>query len=1069
MIARLIKNRAAVYLAVICIVGFGSMQYASLPRESFPDVDIPVVLVTTPYIGVSPEDIEGLITVPLENELSGIKDVKKMSSTSAEGASIITLEFEPEVVIEDVIQRVRDRVNRAKPDLPEDAEDTDIREVSFADFPILIITIAGDLDEEVLKKLGEDLEEDLGRIDGVLEAKLAGGRTRQIRVQINPNRLAHYGLSLNQVVEAVQQENVNIPGGDVSAGAANFLVRIPGEFSTPQEIESVAIKRIGDSPVFIRDVATVLDDFADRDSYARVNGERAVTVSVTKRSGANVLDLADKAKEVASRHAEGWPEAVTWRVVGDQSRDIADMVNELENNVITALILVVGVILFFMGARNSLFVAMAIPLSMLIAIIVIAAFCMTLNMMVLFSLILGLGMLVDNGIVLVENIYRHVEEGENLFDASVNGTREVGWAVAASTATTVAAFAPLIFWKGIMGQFMGYLPKTVVAVLLASLVVAIVVLPVLTGRFMKRSRKAQKALDAQTSKAAASSENSPPQSRIMAGYQRVLEMAIDRRYIVAFMGLLLLVGTFMAYGALNHGTEFFPDVEPDRGTVSVRAPDGTDVEETDRIMRQVERILARYENVDFYVAETGVSGGGAPMEGAQSASNQGRITVDFLPHHTKAKEGQTPRVEDPRETIQAIRQELALIPGAELEIEKQREGPPVGAPIAVEISGNDFHVVGQLAAQVRRELAKVPGTTDLSDDYRVGRPEMRLRIDRGAAKRIGASTQEIAGTIRTAVAGNETSTLRDGKDEYDIIVELAPAYRNNLQAITALRVPGRQDRSPDTYSVPLSSVASYRLAGGSGSIRHIDQDLVVTISGDVKEGFNENAVRQGVEAKLAEIPATPGTFMRLGGAQDEQQESQEFLGQAFLIAVFLIAIILVAQFNRFDLPLIILASVVLSLIGVLWGLIITGTPFGIIMTGIGVISLAGVVVNNAIVLLDYVQQLRDQGMDVRTALLRAGTVRFRPVMLTATTTILGLVPMAIGLAIDFANFEFITGSQSAQWWGPMAVAIIFGLAFATLLTLFMVPTMYSILEDLRAIPAKIFPGTRKAKTSDKTP
>lgn len=1052
MISWLVHHRATVLLGVICIVVFGFTTYAALPREAAPDVKIPVVMVTVPYIGVSPSDIESLVTIPLENELASLKDLKKMSSTSAEGASIVMLEFVPEVVIEDVIQRVRDRVSRVKSELPPEAEEPDIREISFSDFPILILTLGGPIDEEALKHIGEKLEDDIAGVPGVLEARLNGGRTREIRVQVDPHRLRHYSLSMNDVIGAVSAENVNIPGGNVSSGAANYLLRVPGDFQSEKEIENVAIKRVGDRPVFIRDVATVVDSFEDRASYSRMNGVPSVSLSVSKRSGANILEVADQAKAIAKKHKESWPEGVDFSVLGDQSSNVNDMVIDLENNIITALLLVVAVLLFFMGVRNSLFVAVAIPLSMLLGMITIWVFGMTLNMVVLFALILALGMLVDNAIVLVENIYRHVEEGSDLVTASIQGTKEISVAVIASTATTVAAFLPLVVWTGIMGQFMGFMPKTVIIVLVASLVVAVCILPVFTAKLMKVSRKevtlaGEKRAD----------------GWVLRAYRGMLGLSIRHRYISAALVTGSLVATFVAYGALNHGVEFFPSTQPDAATISVRAPDGTDLEETDRIVREVEAMLAQERNIKTYVAEVGVAGGGDPVLGSQAAANMARITLDFLPHETKAKEGDTPRIESTFKTIERLRENLVSIVGAKITVEKQEMGPPVGAKIGVEVSGDSFHGVGELAAKVRRDIAEIEGTTDLSDDYRVGRPEMRLQIDRGAAKRVGASTQDVALAVRTAVAGTKASTLREGDDEYDITVELAPKYKEDLQSILALRIPGRIDTSPDTFAVPLSAVASYELAGGSGSIRHIDQDLVVTINGDVLDGYNENEIRERVNDYItkAELPA--GYKLRLGGADEEQKNASEFLSGAFTVAVFLIAIVLVTQFNSFAVPTIILGTVVLSLVGVLWGLILTGTPFGIIMTGLGVISLAGVVVNNAIVLLDYVQQLRSEGKSMYDALVEAGLTRFRPVMLTAVTTILGLVPMATGVSVDFSVMgisplrgpKLVLGSQSADWWGPMAIAVIFGLAFATLLTLVMVPTFYSIVEDMRLLFQRI--------------
>lgn len=1044
MIAWLVRHAPTVVLFIFCVTVFGTISYITLPREAAPDVKIPVVLVSTPYIGVAPADIESLVTIPIENELAGVKDIKKMSSTSAEGASIISLEFEPSVIIEDALQRVRDRVNRAKPKLPEDAEEPQIREISFSDVPILLVTIAGDADLEQLKTLAEDLEEEVSRIPGVLDTRVSGGLEREYRVEVDPRRLALYELGIADVVNAVSQENVNIPGGDVVAGGSNFLLRVPGELKSAEDLENLAIKQVGERPVFVRDVAKVVDGYADVDSYARMNQGQAVSLSVTKRSGASIIDIADEVRVLADKHQSTWPNAVQYRVLADQSKVIRAMVSDLENNIITALLLVMAVIVFFMGARNSIFVAFSIPMSMLMSFVVIQFFGLTLNMIVLFSLILALGMLVDNAIVIVENVYRHMEEGADTITASIEGTREVAVAVAASTATTVAAFAPLVFWTGIMGQFMGYLPKTIIIVLLSSLVVAVAMLPVVTSRLLKRDEKASKAI---ASEDAAGAGNN---TGIMGWYQRVLEASIRRRYISAAAGVLTFLVTLVAYSFLNHGSEFFPATDPDRATIAVSLPDGTDLEATDRVVRQVEGVLSNTENVDVYVAETGVSGGGSPMAGSQAQGNAARITIDFLPHRNDVTDGGKARVESTALTITRLRSLLQEIPGADIEVKQEEKGPPVGAAIGLEVTGPSFHEVGAFAQKVKRRIAAIEGTTEITDDYKVGRPEMRLRIDRGAAKRVGASTAQVANTVRTAVAGATATAIRDGSDEYDVVVSLAPEYSESLQDILNLRIPGKGN-SPETYQVPLSSVAAYELAGGEGSIRHIDQDLVVAISGDVAGDYNENSVRGEVEALIAEMKSAgevpPGFDVRLGGANDEQRDAGIFLGRAFLIAVFLIAIVLVTQFNNFRMPFIILFTVALSLIGVLWGLIVTGTSFGIMMTGLGIISLAGVVVNNAIVLLDYVEQLKSRGMETHEALVKAGLTRFRPVMLTAITTVLGLVPMAVGISFDFRSFRLLVGGSNSQFWGPMAIAVIFGLGFATLLTLVLVPTLYSIFED----------------------
>ena len=573
------------------------------------------------------------------------------------------------------------------------------------------------------------------------------------------------------------------------------------------------------------------------------------------------------------------------------------------------------------------------------------------------------------------------------------------------------------------------------------------------------------------------------QSPIMAAYRRLLELSIRFRYASIVIGILSFVFTIVAYGELNYGTEFFPETEPNRATITVRAPDGTDLETTDHIVQQIESILAAQENVDVYVAEVGVAGGGNdPMSSSQASANAARITVDFLPDANTADDGEQIRVEATTATIDRIRHLCAEIPGAEIRVEKELMGPPVGKPIEVRVAGEDVHEVGRVAARVRRELAEIPGSTDLTDDYRVGRPEMRLRIDRGAAKRVGASSQAIASTVRTAVAGTKVSTLREGDEEHDIIVTLDPAYRDDLQAVLSLRIDGKLDTAVETFPVPLSTVAHFDVAGGTGAIQHLDQGLVVTVSGDVSEGHNQNDLQEDVleyiDATNAEL-AGSGVYLSLGGSNDEQKETEEFMLRAFVIAIALIAFVLVYQFNSFMTPGIILVSVVLSLIGVLWGLVIMQMPFGIMMTGLGVISLAGIVVNNAIVLLEFVEQLKKQGHDTVDALVRAGMTRFRPVVLTAITTVLGLVPMAVGVSFDFREWvpvmgflrlpKLIVGSQSATWWGPMAIAIIFGLVVATVLTLLMVPTLYSILDDFRGGFEKVRGATRDTPSQEESP
>lgn len=1067
MIAWFVRNAAPIFVATFAILLAGGISYSTLPRESSPDVKVPFIMVTTPYVGVSPKDIESLVSIPIENEIAGVKGLKEMKSTSSEGVSIVFLEFEPDVVIEDAIQKVRDRVDRAKAKIPEDTEDPLVREVSFTDIPVMIVTVAGPQDETVLKQLVENLEEEVSRIPGVLEAQISGGTEREFRVLVDPGRMDHYGVTLDDVINGLRRENVNIPGGNVKTGAGNVLLRVPAELKGAPNLEETPVAVKGGHVVRISDIARVEDSLAERTTYARMNGQAAVSLRVKKRTGANIVSVADEVKTIVASQAEGWPEGVAYRVLADQSVQIRNMVSELQNNILTALVLVVSVILFFMGVRNSLFVAVAIPLSMFGSFAVLSVMGFTLNMVVLFSLILALGMLVDNAIVVVENVYRHMELGKSARQASVDGTREVAWAVIASTATTVAAFFPMVFWGGIMGQFMGYLPKTLIIVLIGSLLVAIAILPVFTSRLMsvKRDKKAvtESEAEAEARLRAAEDARFENPDGIMGAYRRLLEFSIGYRYVVFGAGIAGLILTFVIYGLFNPGTEFFPTTEPNRAIVAVRGPDGTDLNTTDRIVRQVETILGAERNVDVFVSEVGVAGGGGgPLLGTNSSPQSARLTVDFLKHSTNVEEGETPRFESTDLTLLRIREQLALITGAEITVEPENLGPPVGADIAVEVRGKDFDKVGAAAQRVKRAISGIDGIVDLSDDYRVNRPELALRIDRGAAKQAGVNTGLIGNTVRTAVAGTTATTVRDGEDEYDVKVSLAPEFTEDVQGVMSLKLPGRQEKDPNIYAVPLSAVASYQLAGGTGSVRHIDQELTVTITGDVLEGQPVNEKQKEVTDLLATFDLPDGITAGLTGASTEQAEAANFLLWAMGVAVVLIALVLVTQFNDLIQPLIILLTVLLSLIGVLWGLLITNTPFGIMMTGIGVISLAGVVVNNAIVLLDYVAQLRQEGHSVDDALVRAGMTRFRPVMLTAITTVLGLVPMALGIAVEVdawwigaggmsipvPTLNLIIGSQSSAFWGPMAVAVIFGLSFATLLTLVMVPTLYSIYVDI---------------------
>jgi len=704
----------------------------------------------------------------------------------------------------------------------------------------------------------------------------------------------------------------------------------------------------------------------------------------------------------------------------NQSKDIRRMVTELENNIITGLILVVTVLFLFLGLRNSFFVALAIPFSMLLSFGVLQLLGITLNMVVLFSLILALGMLVDNAIVIVENVFRHMQEGKTAISAAKIAAAEVGWPVITSTLTTLCAFFPMIFWPGIMGEFMKYLPITLIVTLSASLFVALVINPTLCGHFMTLHEKADL--------------TQRDRSRIIQLYSRTLEIALSQRLLVVLASVVLLVGIIYAYSLLGHGVELFPDMEPNRAFVEIKAPEGTSLAASNQLALQAEALVKDEKDIRFVISEVGVSssdsGGGESVQ-----SNFGKISLDFLDRDD--------RDEDSRDVLDRIRTALSPLPGAEFKVEKQEEGPPTGPPVSVEFSGESIEVLDRLVTEAKQRIKDVPGLVDLKDDFSKAKPEIRIDVDREKASLLRLSTADISEMVKAAISGTKLGVYREGEDEYDIIARMPEQRRTSVTDIENLLVPAL-DGSP----VPLSTVATVQLSSGFGSIRHIDQKRVVSVTANTF-GRNSNEVLQEVQQRLSDLQLPSGYVVGYSGEQEEQQKASAFLMKAFVGAVLLIMLVLITQFNSVLQTLIVMTSVVLSLTGVFLGLMVTATPFGIIMTGIGVISLAGVVVNNAIVLIDYINQLVKEGLELNVALIRAGTVRFRPVLLTAATTILGLLPMAIGVSFDFKTFSWEIGGESADWWGPMAVAVIFGLAFATMLTLVVVPVLYSLAESAR--------------------
>jgi len=1016
-----ISNRISVLVLTGAIVFLGFTSYLSLPRESAPSISVPIVYVATPYFGVAPADIEHLVTQPIEKYLEDLPNVKEISSTSSEGLSVVVIEFETDVDITNALQNVREEVDLARTEIAEDAEESTIREINMDDIPILVVNVAGTQSLVTLKDIADNLKQQIEQIPGVLDVTVAGGLEREVQVNVDPDRLVHYGLSLGDIIDTIRDENLNMPGGSIKTGTLRYAVRVPGEFKTPQEIGRLVIKTRNRQPIAIEDVANVSFGFKEETTHSRLNSLPSVSLNVQKRSGENLIQISDAVKKLLKLEQERLPQTIKLAVLADQSKNIRSMVTDLENNIISGLILVVVVLFMFMGVRNALFVAIAIPLSMLISFIVIDTLGYTLNMVVLFSLILALGMLVDNAIVIVENIYRHREEGRPLIKAAREGVGEVAVPVCTSTLTTLCAFAPILFWPGIIGDFMSFLPATLIITLSASLFVGLIINPTLCSVLLtvNLNRSEKNWL-----------------KYLRQAYRRFLIWALEHRILVVGSTFGALLGMAITYNYIGKGIEFFPETEPNQAYIDVDTPIGTKLDVSNEIVRQAETIIQDIQDMSQYVASVGASPNPQEMgRGGGGTPHKSRIIVDFVDREFRSKSSFI--------TVESLRVKMKELIGADVEIITPQPGPPTAAPVNIEIVGEDFSILSSLASQAIMLIENIPGLVDLKDDYDSGKPELKVEINREQAALLEINTAKIARAVRTAINGTQASKYRVGDEEYDIMVRFAEPERSSFADLERIHILHNEE------PISLITLANTKVDGGVGSIKRKDQERVLTIEGDV-EGRLANEVLMDVQEALQKLSVPEGYLLRYQGENVEQEEATEFLSKAFFIALILISLILVTQFNSVAMPLIIMMSVILSLIGVLFGLIITATPFGIIMTGIGVISLAGVVVNNGIVLIDYITKLRKRGLKRREAILQGGVTRLRPVLLTAITTILGLIPLTTGISFNFFTMTLEVGGESSQWWGPMGVAVIFGLAFATVLTLVVVPVMYDFVSELTA-------------------
>lgn len=1115
-----LKNKNTVFLVALMMTIFGIISYQSLPKELFPDIVIPTIMVKTIYPGNAPVDMENLVTRPLENEINTIDGIKKLSSTSTQDNSDIVVEFQTDVDLKAALQDVKDAVDRAKSELPTDLpSDPFVLDIDFSEFPIININLSGDFSLNELKRFADFLEEEIETIPEISKVEITGIDEREIQINVNPLLLDAYQLSFQDIETAIAQENVSIAGGLVLFGdSTRWAMRSMGEFVDVREIEDVIVKQEGGNIVYLRDLAEVSDTYAYPMSFARLDNKPVVSLQVVKKSGQNLLSATSKIFTVLdeARRSGSLPDDLTITVTNDQSEEIRNQLTNLENSVIMAVILVVLILYFFLGLKNALFVGIAIPVSMLLSFLVFGISGIQINMIVLFSLILALGLLVDNAIVAVDNIYRYHEKGYSAFESAKIAIGEIAWPIIASTATTLAAFLPLVFWTGITGEFMKFLPYTLIIVLTSSLFVALVIVPVFTGAFYRDDHKEQHA--------------NPDAGRIkknnirkiivigllsMAGglfhlsgstlfgnvflliaillllgffvfhyieklfqdkilpfneriYSQTLKVALRGKnpYWFVLGTMVFLVLSLVFYGVRSPNVLFFPESDPNFINILVELPIGTDIKKTNEkikeIEREVEKVIEPNRKIIKSVLTTVGRGAVGEMEfSAGDTPNRGLITVTFVKYEDRSGISTEQIMADLSDAL------IGSHPGLEITIAKNMNGPPTGPPVNIEISGKDFEPLVMIADDIMTtiENSGIDGLEGLKMNLDTDSPEIIVHIDREMARRFGVSTYAVANTIRTALFGKEVSNFKVGEDKFPIQLRLQEDYRNNLSALMNQRITFRSQSTGKLMQVPISAVASVEFSKTYGSINRIGLKRVITLSSNVLPGYNANALNLKLKELIQDYPLPEGYNYTFTGEQQEQQESMDFLLVAMLIAVSLIGLILVTQFNSIIKPLIIIGSVVFSTAGVFFGLALFNMEFVVIMTGIGIISLAGVVVNNAIVLIDFTDYLHTKKkaeLDLSeeqllspeesiTCIRQAGETRFRPVILTAITTVLGLIPLAVGMNVDFIslmttlNPKIYFGGDNAAFWSPMSWTIIFGLLVATFLTLVVVPCMYQII------------------------
>lgn len=1020
------RNRVVSILLTI-LLAWGAFAYIAIPKEANPEVPLPLVYVSTSLDGISPVDSERLLVEPLETEFAAIAGLDNMEGHASEGFASIQLEFQPGFDAEEALDRVREAVDRAESALPADAADVTITEVNTALFPIINAVLSGPVPERTLNQLADDLQERIEGLPGVLEVDVGGKREEFLEVLIDPTVFQTYNLSFEEVIGQIQRNNRLIAAGAIESGSGRIVLKVPGLIENLEDVLSMPVKVRGGTVVTFSDVATIRRAFDDPTGFARINGQPALALEVKKRSGANIIETVAEVRALVDEVKKDWPETVEVTFLQDQSEQVKSLLSDLEANVIAAVILVMIVVVFAMGLRSALLVGLAIPGAFLAGVTALWALGYTMNIIVLFSLILVVGMLVDGAIVTTELADRKLQEGATPREAYTFGAKRMAWPIIASTATTLSVFFPLLFWSGMVGEYMKSLPITVILTLFASLFMALIFIPVVGGLIGKSQPQSAVA----KAKLYAAELGDPRDIKGMSGvYVRLLEWAILRPGTTVLLAVALLLGAFGSYGQLGKGVTFFPSVEPDFMQVQVRARDNISIYERDRLVRLVEDRILQYDEIESLYARSMISAGGGDEE------TIGTLQLDLIDwdlRRTAAEIGED------------IRADVSNIAGIDVQVQTDSGGPTAGKPINLRIRSREPLSQAIAVTKVRDLMAELGGFTDITDTRSLPGVEVSINVNRAEAARFGADVSILGQAVQLLTQGINVASYRPGDIDGTLDIRVRfPHQDRSLAELGNLRVP------TSAGLVPISNFVSFLPTERVGTIRRINEQRVVSIEANVAPGLLVNDQIVALARGLSSLDLPDDVSYSFAGEAEDQAEAMTFLIGAFISAILLMFIILLIQFNNFYQSFIVMSAIVFSVAGVLIGLMVTGRPFGIVMGGIGVIALAGIVVNNNIVLIDTYNQLKKLGQSPLEAALRTGAQRLRPVVLTSVTTALGLMPMVIGLNINFYSREIVYGAPSTQRWTELSSAIAGGLLVATVLTLVVTPAMLMLGEKRSA-------------------